>query len=68
MINAYLGCGIGHLTHNLLERSSLLHLFLVVQRDFLAEFPRIRSHLVGAVLLLLLLFRFDKCRALSYGG
>lgn len=36
----------GHLTHNLLEGGRLLHLFLVVQCDFLAELSRIRSHVV----------------------
>lgn len=38
---AHLGRSMGDLTHNLLKGCSLLHLLLVVQSDFLAEFPRI---------------------------
>ena len=34
----------GHLGHNLLKGGRLLHLFLRVQSDFLAELSRIRSH------------------------
>lgn len=47
IVLAHLGSGMGHLTHNLFKGGRLLHLFLIVQCDFLAELSRVRSHFPG---------------------